>query len=222
MAPRSFLLSDELHRYLLDHTAPVDEVARSLIDATTALGGVSGMQIAPDQGAFLALLVRLIGARRAIEVGTFTGYSALCIARALPADGSLICCDVSEEWTAIGRQHWRRAGVADKIDLRIGPALDTLRSLPNDASFDVAFVDADKPNYRAYVDELVPRLRGDGLLLIDNVLWSGAVIDPSRDDESTLAIRAVNDHVAAHPDLESVILPMADGLTVARKRAMPN
>jgi caffeoyl-CoA O-methyltransferase len=217
MAPRSFLLSDELHTYLLDHLPAVDEVAQSLIDATAALGAVSGMQIAPDQGAFLALLVRTIGATRAIEVGTFTGYSALCVARALPEGGSLICCDVSDEWTSIGVAHWKRAGVDHKIDLRIAPAVETLRALPNDAAFDFAFVDADKPNYITYIDELVPRLRPNGLLLIDNVLWSGAVVNKEANDDNTVAIRATNDYVAAHPDLESVILPVADGLTIARK-----
>jgi caffeoyl-CoA O-methyltransferase len=218
MAPRSFLLSDDLHRYLLAHTAPVDEIAQSLIDATAALGTVAGMQIAPDQGAFLALLVRTIGARRAIEVGTFTGYSALAVARALPDDGTLLCCDVSDEWTSIGREHWKRAGVEHKIDLRIAPAIETLRALPPDASFDFAFVDADKPSYISYIDEIVPRLRTNGLLLIDNVLWSGAVVDANATDDNTVAIRKTNDHVAAHPALESVILSVADGLTVARKR----
>ena len=218
MAPRSFLLSDELHAYLLAHAAPVDDVAQSLIDATVALGGVSGMQIAPDQGALLALLVRLTGARRAVEVGTFTGYSALCVARALPEDGTLLCCDVSEEWTAIGREHWKRAGVDHKIDLRIAPAVETLQSLPADTQFDFAFVDADKPNYVAYIDEIVPHLRANGVLLVDNVLWSGAVINPDANDDSTVAIRKTNDYVAAHPDLESLILPVADGLTIARKR----
>jgi caffeoyl-CoA O-methyltransferase len=217
MAPRSFLLSDELHAYLLAHAAPVDEVGQSLIDATAALGAVSGMQIAPDQGALLALLVRLTGATRAVEVGTFTGYSALCVARALPDDGTLLCCDVSEEWTAIGRDHWKRAGVDHKIDLRIAPAVETLKGL-GDETFDFAFVDADKPNYIAYIDEIIPRLRPNGLLLVDNVLWSGAVINPDANDESTVAIRRTNDYVAAHPDLESVILPVADGLTIARKR----
>ena len=218
MAPRSFLLSDELHAYLLAHAAPVDEVGQSLIDATAALGAVSGMQIAPDQGAFLALLVRTIGATRAVEVGTFTGYSALCVARALPEEGTLLCCDVSEEWTAIGREHWKRAGVDHKIDLRLAPAVETLQSLPPDTHFDFAFVDADKPNYIKYIDALVPRLRTNGLLLVDNVLWSGAVINAEANDVSTVAIRATNDHVAAHPELESVILPVADGLTIARKR----
>ncbi|MEY2471216.1 MAG: caffeoyl-CoA O-methyltransferase [Actinomycetota bacterium] len=218
MAPRSFLLSDELHAYLLAHTAPVDDIAQSLIDATVALGGVAGMQIAPDQGAFLALLVRVIGARRCVEVGTFTGFSALCVARALPEDGTLLCCDVSEEWTAIGREHWKRAGVDHKIDLRIAPAVETLAALPIDEPFDFAFVDADKPNYVAYVDAIVPRLRTDGVLLVDNVLWSGAVVNDDANDDSTVAIRQTNDYIAAHRDLESVILPVADGLTFARKR----
>jgi caffeoyl-CoA O-methyltransferase len=218
MAPRSFLLSDELHAYLLAHTAPVDEVGQSLIDATAALGAVSGMQIAPDQGAFLALLVRLIGATRAVEIGTFTGYSALCVARALPEDGTLLCCDVSEEWTAIGREHWERAGVDHKIDLRLAPAVETLNALPSEATFDFAFVDADKPNYIAYIDAIVPRLRTNGLLLVDNVLWSGAVVNADANDDNTVAIRATNDYVAVHPELESVILPVADGLTIARKR----
>jgi caffeoyl-CoA O-methyltransferase len=217
MAPRSFLLSDDLHAYLLDHVAAVDEVQQSLIDETAKLGGVSGMQIAPDQGALLALLVHLVGARRAVEVGTFTGYSALCVARALPDDGTLLCCDVSDEWTAVGRAHWKRAGVDHKIDLRIAPALDTLRSLPAGPAFDFAFIDADKPGYISYVEEIVPRLRSNGLLLIDNVLWSGAVVDANADDDNTVAIRAVNDYVAAREDLESVILAVADGLTLARK-----
>jgi caffeoyl-CoA O-methyltransferase len=159
-----------------------------------------------------------VGARQAVEVGTFTGYSALCIARGLADDGSLLCCDVSEEWTAIGREHWERAGVADRIDLRIAPAVETLRALPDQPMFDLVFIDADKVNYITYVDELVPRLRAGGLLLIDNVLWGGAVVDPKADDPDTVAIRACNDHVAAHPDLESVILPVADGLTLARRR----
>jgi caffeoyl-CoA O-methyltransferase len=217
MAPRSFLLSDELHSYLLAHAAPVDEIAQSLIDATAALGGVSGMQIAPDQGAFLALLVRTIGARRCIEVGTFTGFSALSVARALPDDGTLLCCDVNAEWTAIGVEHWKRAGVDHKIDLRIAPALDTLKALPSDEQFDFAFVDADKPNYIGYIEQIVPRLRPNGLLLVDNVLWSGAVVNPDVNDDNTVAIRKTNDYVAAHPGLESVILSVADGLTIARK-----
>lgn len=218
MAPRSFLIDDVLNDYLVAHTTPADEVQRSLIETTQALGDISGMQIAVDQGNLLTLLVRIVGARRAVEVGTFTGYSALCIARGLPDDGHLLCCDVSEEWTAIGREHWDRAGVGDKIELRIGPGADTLAALPAEPQFDLAFVDADKPSYVRYVDELVPRLRAGGLLLIDNVLWSGNVVNPEMTDDNTEAIRRCNDHVAAHPELESLILPIGDGLTLARKR----
>ena len=219
MAPRSFLIDDVLNDYLLAHTRPADEVQRSLIDATQALGDISGMQIAIDQGNLLTLLVRIVGARRVVEVGTFTGYSALCLARGLADDGHLLCCDVSEEWTAIGREHWDRAGVGDKIELRIGPGADTLAALPAEPQFDLAFVDADKPSYVRYVDELVPRLRAGGLLLIDNVLWSGNVVNAEMTDDNTEAIRRCNDHVAAHPELESLILPIGDGLTLARKRA---
>lgn len=218
MAPRSFLIDDVLNDYLVAHTTPADEVQRSLIETTQALGDISGMQIAVDQGNLLTLLVRIIGARRAVEVGTFTGYSALCIARGLPEDGHLLCCDVSEEWTAIGREHWDRAGVGDKIELRIGPGAETLAALPAEPQFDLAFVDADKPSYVRYVDELVPRLRAGGLLLIDNVLWSGNVVNAEMTDDNTEAIRRCNDHVAAHPELESLILPIGDGLTLARKR----
>ena len=218
MAPRSFLVPEPLQEYLLEHTAPTDEVQRSLIEETAALGPFAQMQIAPDQGTLLTLLARLVGARTAVEVGTFTGYSSLSIARGLPDDGTLLCCDVSEEWTAVARRHWAMAGVDHKIDLRIAPALETLTALPADTSFDLAFVDADKGGYIAYVDEIVPRLRPGGLLLIDNVLWSGAVIDPEAQDADTVAIRACNDHITAHPDLESLILPFGDGLTLARKR----
>jgi len=218
VTPKSFLLTEELHSYLVGHCAPIDDVQRSLIDATAALGGIARMQVAPEQGALLTLLARIVGARRAVEVGTFTGYSALCIAQGLAPGGSLLCCDVSEEWTTIGRDHWARAGVADRIELRIAPAIDTLRSLPPEPVIDFAFIDADKPSYVSYVDELVPRLRSNGLLLIDNVLWSGRVVDAASADDTVVAIQRCNDHVAAHPDLESVILPVSDGVTLARKR----
>ena len=218
MTPKSFLLDDALSDYLLAHAAPVDTVQRALIERTSELGDISGMQVSPEQGALLTLLTALVGAMHAVEVGTFTGYSALCIARGLAPGGRLLCCDVSEEWTAIAREHWAEARVDDRIDLRIAPALATLRSLPPDPVVDLAFIDADKPNYVAYVDELVPRLRPNGVLLIDNVLWRGTVVDPQQHDANIDAIRACNDHVAAHPLLESVILPVADGLTLARKR----
>ncbi|HEX6312557.1 MAG TPA: class I SAM-dependent methyltransferase, partial [Acidimicrobiia bacterium] len=187
--PKSFFLSPEIHRYLVEHGMPPDEVQRALIDETASLGGIAMMQIAPEQGAFMTLLTRLVGARSAVEVGTFTGYSALAIARGLPDDGRLLCCDVSEEWTAIGRRHWERAGVAARIDLRIGPALDTLRTLPPQETVDLAFIDADKPNYPLYYEELLARLRRNGLILVDNTLWSGNVVDDSVTDEDTVALR---------------------------------
>jgi len=220
MTPKSFLLDESMHAYLLAHSAPVTEVQRALIDETAALGGVARMQIAPEQGALMALLVRLTGAQEAIEIGTFTGYSALCIAHALPAPphGRLICCDVSEEWTSIGRKYWQQAGVDDRIDLRIGPALETIESLAGLEQFDIAFIDADKGNYGNYYEALLPRMRPNGLILVDNVLWSGAVVDPANQDGDTIAIRAFNDMVAADDRVESVILPVADGLTLIRKR----
>ncbi|MDP9335776.1 MAG: O-methyltransferase [Actinomycetota bacterium] len=216
--PKSFLLSSELADYLVSHGTPPDAVQQALIEETATLGAVAGMQIAPEQGAFLTVLTRLIGARRAIEIGTFTGYSALCIARGLPADGRLVCCDVSEEWTAIGRRAWGEAGVADRIDLRIAPALETLAALPSDTTFDLAFIDADKPNYPNYFEALLPKIRSNGAILVDNVLWDGRVVKPDADDENTVAIRAFNDKVANDARVDAVMLPIADGLTLARKR----
>jgi caffeoyl-CoA O-methyltransferase len=216
---KSIIVTQAVQDYAVAHsTYPPDEVQRSLIDATQALGGISMMQISPDQGAFMTLLTRLVGARFAVEVGTFTGYSSICIARGLAAGGRLLCCDVSEEWTAIAREHWERAGVTDRIDLHIGPAAETLAALPADPPIDLAFIDADKPGYRTYYEEIVPRLRSGGVVLLDNVLWSGNVVDESVQDENTQAIRAVNDHVAADDRVEAVVLPIADGLTICRKR----
>jgi len=217
MSPKSFLLSEELHDYLIGHSTPIDAVAHRLIERTAALGDVAGMQAAPEQGILLTQISRMIGARNAIEVGTFTGYSALCIARGLAEGGRLLCCDVSEEWTAVGREAWAEAGVADRIDLRIAPALDTLRSLPSDPVVDLAFIDADKPGYMSYVEELVPRLRSNGVLLLDNTLWSGEVVNATAEDANTVAIRAVNDAVAADERLTTVVLPISDGLTLSVK-----
>jgi caffeoyl-CoA O-methyltransferase len=216
---RSFPVTDEVRSYAVDHGSwRPDEVMRRLRSETAALGEVAGMQIGEDQGQLLTMLTRLVGARRAVEVGTFTGYSSLCIARGLVDGGSLLCCDVSEEWTALGRRAWAAAGLADRIELRIAPALDTLRSLPEAAEVDLAFIDADKPGYAAYWAELVPRVRPGGLLLADNVLWSGRIVDPSVDDANTAALRAFNDVVAADDRVETVVLTAFDGLTMARKR----
>ncbi len=216
-APKSFFLSPAIHDYLVEHGSPPDATQRGLIEETAALGGISMMQIAPEQGAFMTLFTKLVGARNAVEVGTFTGYSALCIARGLPADGHLLCCDVSEEWTSVGRKYWEQAGVADRIELRIAPAVETLRSLPREESIDLAFVDADKPSYAAYYEELLPRLRPNGVILVDNVLWGGNVIEDDPNDANRVAIRAFNDMVASDDRVEAAMLPLGDGLTLLRK-----
>ena len=218
MADKFIHMTPELHQYIVRLSAPKDPVLARLIAETEALGDISIMQIAPDQGAFLTLLVRTIGARSALEIGTFTGYSAISIARGLPDDGRLLCCDVSEEWTSIARRYFRESGVERKIELRIAPALETLESLPASFPLDFAFVDADKPAYAAYYDWIVERLRPGGVVTLDNVLWSGKVIDPSDERESTVAVRKLNEKVAADERVDSVILPIADGLTIARKR----
>ncbi|HLK86156.1 MAG TPA: class I SAM-dependent methyltransferase [Candidatus Binataceae bacterium] len=220
MAPsgKFIRLDDKLHDYMLSHGHNDDPVLRELARETQdRLGRLAGMQIAPEQGTFMTLLARAIGTRRAIEVGTFTGYSAICIARGLAPGGTLLCCDVSEEWTAIARRYWERAGVADRITLKLGPALETLRALPVTAEFDLAFVDADKRNYREYYEEILARTRVGGLILVDNVLWNGAVLDETDRTEDTVAIRAFNDFAARDRRVELAMLPVADGLTIARK-----
>jgi caffeoyl-CoA O-methyltransferase len=215
---KSLGLSPELHAYLVAHGPPPDPVLESLARETAALGPIAIMQVAPEQGALLTMLARLTGARRAVEIGTFTGYSALCLARGLPAGGALLCCDTSEEWTAIARRHWEKAGVADRIELRIAPAIETLRALPTTAHIDLAFIDADKVSYVDYYEEILARMGPGGLILADNVLWSGNVVNPEAKDANTEAIRRFNDHVAADRRVESVMLPISDGLTFARKK----
>jgi caffeoyl-CoA O-methyltransferase len=216
---RSFLVTDEVRSYAVAHGSwRPDAVVRGLQAETAALGDVAGMQIGDDEGQLLTMFARLTGARRAVEVGTFTGYSSLCIARGLAQGGSLLCCDVSEEWTEIGRRAWAAAGLADRIELRIGPALDTLKALPAAADIDLVFIDADKPGYAAYWSELVPRVRPGGLLLVDNVLWSGEIIDPEVSDANTSALRAFNDLVASDDRVDTVVLTAFDGLTIARRR----
>lgn len=196
-----------------------DAIQSDLIAETqTAMGDLAGMQIAPDQGAFLTLLTRALRVRDAVEVGTFTGYSSLCVARGLAEGGRLICCDVSEEFTSVARRYWDRAGLADRIELRLGPGLDTLRAMPAGPSFDLAFIDADKPGYIGYWEELVPRMRPGGVLLVDNVFYHGRVVDPDDRADNVVAIRAFNDHAAADDRVELVMLTIGDGLTFARKR----
>ncbi|WP_055551086.1 O-methyltransferase [Streptomyces sp. NBRC 110028] len=203
---------------MLAHNPPLDPVQRELVDVTHAhLPQYAGMQSAEEQGPLLAFLVRLTGARHIVEVGTFTGFSALSMARALPADGTLVALDVSDEWTAYGRRAWAEAGVADRIDLRIAPALDSLRAMPAEPHIDLAYLDADKGNYIPYWEELVPRLNPGGLIVADNVFYGGAVVDPAATGGGA-AIRAFNDHVAADDRMEAVMLTIADGLTLARRR----
>ncbi|GAA3336109.1 class I SAM-dependent methyltransferase [Amorphoplanes nipponensis] len=209
-------LTPELHEYLLSHSTPPDEVTAELIAETRAsLPDDAGMQVAPEQAAFLRLLTSLMGVRQAVEVGTFTGLSSLSIARGLAAGGQLTCFDISPEFTAVARRYWQRAGVAERIELRIGPAAEGLRELPSEPYLDLAFIDADKAGYPVYWQELVPRVRPGGVLLVDNVLWSGRVVDPR--GESDRAITAFNDLARDDPRVELVILPIADGLTMARR-----
>jgi caffeoyl-CoA O-methyltransferase len=211
-------LTPAVYGYVVAHSTPADDLLRDLADETSKLGRVSMMQIAAEQGAFLTMLARLLNARRIVEVGTFTGYSAICLARGLAEGGRLLCCDVNAEWTAIASRYWERAGLTDRIELRLAPALDTLRALPKTPEIDLAFIDADKPGYRGYYEELLPRLRPNGLFVFDNVLWSGLVADPAATDDQTRALRELNDHVAADPRVETVMLGIADGLLLARKR----
>jgi caffeoyl-CoA O-methyltransferase len=216
---RKFIaLNPDLYDYVVAHGKNSDPLLKELAEETAKFGRISGMQISPEQGNFMQVLAAAIGARSAVEVGTFTGYSSICVARALPSDGRLLCCDVSQEWTAIARRYWKRAGVASKITLKLAPALDTLRTLPADHSFDFAFIDADKASYRHYYDEILRRTRTSGLILFDNVLWNGAVIDPADQSEDTRAIRELNDFLVTDPRVDTVLLPIADGLTICRKR----
>lgn len=220
MSNRTIKLDDRLHRYLLEHSVREPALLREL-RARTADHEWARMQIAPEQGQFMALLVELLGARRIIEVGTFTGYSALCMAQALPADGELVCCDRSAEWTAIGEPYWERAGVRERIDLRIAPALETLDSLIANGlseTFDIAFIDADKTNYHNYYERCLRLVRRGGLIMFDNTLWGGAVADPDDHDDDTVALRALNEMLLHDQRVSMSLVPIGDGLTLARKR----
>jgi predicted O-methyltransferase YrrM len=220
MADRTIGISDDLAAYVRELGAREPAVLTRLREATAALPQ-HRMQVAPEEGAFLAMLVELTGARRCIEVGTFTGYSSTAVALALPADGRLVCCDVSEEWTAIARRHWDEAGVADRIDLRIAPAVETLDGLLADGeegSYDFAFVDADKTGYDGYYERLLRLVRPGGLIAIDNTLWGGRVLDRDTEDEDTRAIQALNAKLRDDERVSLVLLPLADGVTLARRR----
>lgn len=217
---RSFM-DDTIYDYVIAHSTPADDVQTALRARTQAeTGGWAGMQIGPDQIAFMSILTAVLQPRFVVEVGTFTGTSSLAVAGALPDGARMLCCDVSEEWTAIAREHWEQAGVADRIELVIAPAAETLAALPADQEIDLAFVDADKTGYRSYYDIIVPKLSEHGLLLIDNTIWGGRVAAPPSDDDEpdTVALRELNDHIVNDPRVEVAQLTLGDGVTMVRRR----
>ena len=221
MSNRSLSLTDSLYEYLLDASLREPPVLRALREETLRMTQRS-MQIAPEQGQFMALVARLAGARRCIEVGVFTGYSSLVTALALPDDGRIVACDVSEEWTAVARRYWREAGVEHKIDLRLAPALETLDAMlaaGERGRHDLAFIDADKTGYLGYYERCLELLRPGGLIMVDNTLWDGRVADPAVDDEETVALRLFNECLLRDDRIELSLVPIGDGLTLARKRA---
>jgi len=219
MSDKFTALNSDLYHYLVEHRSERDPILAELIAETAEkLGPVALMQISVEQGAFMTLLTRAVGARSAVEVGTFTGYSALCVARGLPDDGRLLCCDINDDWTSIGRRYWKKAGVDRKIELKLAPALETLRALPEKEQFDIAFIDADKTNYPNYYEEILKRLRPNGLILFDNVLWMGQVINNQDTSDDTVALRKLNDALIKDERVEAVMLPVSDGLTIVRKR----
>jgi predicted O-methyltransferase YrrM len=220
MSVATIAMTEALHAYLLKATVREPALLARLRQETAQLPS-GGMQISPEQGQLMGLLIELIGARRALEVGVFTGYSSTVVAMALPAEGRLIACDVSEEWTNVARRYWREAGVEAKIDLQVGPALETLDALlasGQAGSFDFAFIDADKTSYDGYYERCLSLLRSGGLLAVDNTLWSGAVADPTDQRESTRIIRALNEKIAADARVTASLIPIGDGLYLARKR----
>ncbi|WP_261568431.1 O-methyltransferase [Frankia gtarii] len=218
---RTLPVTSELYGYLLAQGRMTsDPLLAELIERTQqVVPEQAHMSVAPEEGALLTFLVRLLGAVQLVEIGTFTGYSSLCLARGLPPGGSLITCDVSADWTELAREFWIRDGVADRIELRLGPALDTLRALPAEPHLDLAFIDANKPGYIGYWEELVPRMRPGALLLVDNTLFNGEVID-EHPGEKAAAIRAFNEHARQDDRVDLVMLPVADGLTMARCRPL--
>ena len=219
MARSSPFMPDDIDAYAIAHAPAEDEVLRWLAEVTAQrFPGSAVMQIAPDQGAFLTIMTQASRAQLAVEIGTFTGYSSVCIARGLEPGGKLVCFDVSDEWTSIAREAWTKAGLDDRVELRLGPATETLPTLAADGPIDVAFIDADKVGYVDYWEQLVPRMRPGGLIFADNVLQHGRVVDPADEGEATVAIRRFNDHVAADTRVDSLLLAAYDGLTVARRR----
>ncbi|MBT8143692.1 MAG: class I SAM-dependent methyltransferase [Gammaproteobacteria bacterium] len=220
MSSGSNFVDDRIYDYILSVSLREDDILRELREETSSMA-MAVMQIAPDQGQFMALLAQLVNAQNAIEIGVFTGYSSLCVARALPPDGKLLCCDVSEEWTAVAQRYWQRAGVEEKIELVLQPATQTLQQRIADGErgvYDFAFVDADKENYDNYFELCLELLRPGGLIVFDNVLWSGDVLDTSTDDPETVAFQKLNAKLHHDPRVDISLLPVADGLYLARKR----
>lgn len=217
MTARTLNLNDSLYQYLLDVSLRETPLLKRLRDETRALP-MARWQVAPEQGQFLALLVKLTGARRLLEVGTFTGYSALCMAAALPQDGALICCDIPGDYNGIARRYWQEAGLAERIDLRLAPALETLGQLDLPGQFDLIFIDADKANYSAYLEHALRLLRVGGLAVFDNTLWSGRVLEVNAESEDTRAIQALNRALKDDARVDLSLLPLGDGLTLCRKR----
>jgi predicted O-methyltransferase YrrM len=213
------LIEPALDTYLLSHVTPADDLLRELAEETRkATGHSAGMQISHDEGKFLTILTQLTGAKVAVEVGTFTGYSSICIARGLSAGGKLIACDVSEEWTSIARKYWQRAGVEDRIELRIAPAAETLKAMPTDLVIDFAFIDADKTGYPVYYEEILARLRPGGVIALDNMFQGGRVLDPADNNPSTVAIRDLNESLPHDDRVDAVLLAIRDGVMLVRKR----
>ena len=220
MSSRTLFLPEQVHEYLVGHSARETAVQRGLRAATRGIPG-AGMQIAPEQGALMQVLARMLGAKRYLEIGSFTGYSALCVALAMPASGRLVCCDLSDEWTSVARKFWRKARVASKIDLRLGPALETLDALLRAGEagrYDFAFIDADKQNYLNYFERCMRLVRRGGLIAIDNTLWSARVVDRRRNDPDTRAIRAFNRRLHRDRRIDLALVPIGDGLTLAFRR----
>jgi predicted O-methyltransferase YrrM len=218
MTSRTIAMDDRVYAYFRAQSLRESEVLRRLREETQKLP-YAIMQIAPEQGQFMAFLVELMGAKRAVEIGTFTGYSALCVAKAMGAEGRLVACDVSEEWTSIARKYWAEAGVAERIELRLAPALETLKALAGERQqFDFAFIDADKRQYEAYYEGILALLRPGGVIAVDNVLWDGKVADAGVKDADTMAIRAFNARVLADQRVSLTMVPIGDGLILARKR----
>ena len=214
-----FGMSEEVRTYVVEHGSPPDAILQRLAERTQdEAGPFARMQIDPEQGAFLTWLVQVVGAERALEIGTFTGYSAICISRGLSEGGQLTCLDISEEWTTIGRQAWAEAGLEDRIELRLGPAAETLAAMPAETQFDFAFIDADKTGYEVYLDLVDGLLRHGGVVVVDNVLRRGAVINDEAQDDDTVAIRTFNDARRTDDRWDTVMLPVGDGLTLLRKR----